>query len=158
MPAGVRAPDFSLSDERGRTVTMRQFRGRPVVVTYLYTHCTDTCPITAQMVRGALDDLSRDVPALAITVDPFRDTPASARAFLKRQRVTGRIHFLLGKRRRLLPVWHGFAIQPQLPKAEHQAVITLVDKHGVQRVADVVSNTNPEDLAHDIRVLERERG
>jgi len=157
MPAGVRAPDFALHDENGRTVTMKQFRGRPVFVTYLYTHCTDTCPITAQMIRGALDDLGHDIPALAITVDPFRDTASSARAFLSRQHVTGRIRFLLGKRRRLLPVWKGLAMQPQLPKAEHQAVITLVDKRGFQRVADAVSNTNPEALAHDARVLERER-
>jgi protein SCO1/2 len=129
-----------------------------VVVTYLYTHCKDTCPITAQMIRGALDDLGHDIPALAVSVDPFRDTPASARAFLSRQRVGGRIRFVLGTRRQLLPVWHGFAIQPQLPQTEHQAWITLVDKLGFQRVGTGVSQTTPEHLAHDVRVLERERG
>jgi len=158
MPPGVRAPSFRLSDEGGRAVTMAEYRGRPVVVTYLYTHCTDTCPLTAQMIRGALDDLGHDVPALAVSVDPFRDTAASARSFLKRQHVSGRIRFVLGTRRQLLPVWKGFAIQPQLPQSEHQAIITLVDKRGVQRVADPVSNTNPEQLAHDVRILERERG
>jgi protein SCO1 len=157
MPPGVHAPDFKLTDENGRTVSMAQYRGRPVVVTYLYTHCTDTCPLTAQMIRGALDDLGHDVPALAVTVDPFRDTQASARSFLKRQHVAGRIRFVLGTRREMQPVWKGFAIQPQLPESEHQAVITLVDKRGMQRVADAVSNTNPEQLAHDVRVLERER-
>jgi protein SCO1 len=109
------------------------------------------------MIRGALDDLGHDVPALAVTVDPFRDTQASARSFLKRQHVAGRIRFVLGTRREMQPVWKGFAIQPQLPESEHQAVITLVDKRGMQRVADAVSNTNPEQLAHDVRVLERER-
>lgn len=158
MPPGVRAPDFRLTDENGKAVTMAQYRGKPVVVTYLYTHCKDTCPLTAQMIRGALDDLGHDVPALAVSVDPFRDTAASARSFLARQHVTGRIRFVLGKRRQLLPVWHGFAIQPQLPQSEHQAIITLVDKRGLQRVANPVSSTNPEQLAHDVRVLERERG
>jgi protein SCO1 len=159
MPSGVRAPQFRLTDENGRAVTMAQYRGRPVIVTYLYTHCKDTCPITAQMIRGALDDLGRPaVAALAVSVDPFRDTQASARAFLAKQRVTGRIRFVLGTRRELLPVWHGFAIQPQLPHSEHQAIITLVDKRGFQRVADPVDQTNPEQLAHDVRLLERERG
>ena len=159
MPPGVRAPNFRLTDQNGRPVSMTQYRGRPVIVTYLYTHCKDTCPVTAQMIRGALDDLGRAaVPALAVSVDPFRDTEASARAFLAKQSVTRRIRFVLGTRRQLLPVWHGFAIQPQLPHSEHQALITLVDKRGVQRVADPVDQTNPEQLAHDVRVLERERG
>jgi protein SCO1/2 len=158
MPPGVRAPSFALLDQDGKPVTMAQYLGKPVIVTYLYSHCTDTCPITAQMVRGALDDLGHDVPALAISVDPFRDTPASARAFLRRQHVTGRIRFVLGKRRQLLPVWRGFAIAPQLPQTEHQAWITLVDKRGFQRVGSPVNQTSPEHLAHDVRVLERERG
>ena len=57
-------------------------RGRPVVVTFLYSHCDDTCPAQAQVIRGALDELGEDLPALAIAVDPPRDTPDSARAFL----------------------------------------------------------------------------
>src|SRR3954451_12011310 len=82
MPANVAAPSFALLDQNGRAVTMAEYRGKPVIVTYLYTHCKDTCPITAQMIRGALDDLKpAKVPALAISVDPFRDTPASARSF-----------------------------------------------------------------------------
>src|SRR5437763_16084744 len=56
LPAGVRAPDFALRDQDGRLVTSRSLRGRPVVVTFLYSHCHDTCPVTAQQVKGALDD------------------------------------------------------------------------------------------------------
>jgi protein SCO1/2 len=158
MPPGVRAPDFALPDERGRPVTMAAYRGKPVIVTYLYTTCKDTCPIAAQMIRGALDDLGHDVPALAISVEPFQDTPASARAFLRHQKVDGRMRFVLGTRRQLLPVWTGFHIQPQLPRTEHQAWITLIDKRGFQRVGTPVNHTSPEHLAHDVRVLERERG
>ena len=79
MPQGVRAPDFALKNQDGETVSMRSLRGRPVVVTFLYTTCEDTCPIQAQTVRGALDELGHDVPALAIAVDPPRDTPAAPR-------------------------------------------------------------------------------
>ena len=49
---------------------MRSLRGKPVVVTFLYTHCEDTCPAQAQTVRGAKvvgtspvgDTLGRAVP------------------------------------------------------------------------------------------------
>ena len=156
LPPGVKAPAFALTDQDGRRVTMAQYRGRPVVVTYLYTHCKETCPIQAQMVRGALDDLGHDIPALAVSVDPFRDTPASARVFLRKAKMTGRMRFVLGTRRQLQPLYRGFAIQPQLRDSEHQAYITLVDGKGMQRVAVPVNQTSPEDLAHDIGVLEKE--
>jgi protein SCO1/2 len=155
MPPGVHAPDFTLTDQDGKRVSMAQYRGKPVVVTYLYTHCKETCPIQAQMIRGALDDLGHDIPALAVSVDPFRDTPASARAFNKKAKMTGRLRWVLGTRRQLQPLYRGFAIQPQLRDSEHQAYITLVDAKGLQRVAVAINQTSPEDLAHDIRVLEK---
>jgi protein SCO1 len=156
MPTGVHAPEFTLTDQNGKRVSMAEYRGKPVVVTYLYTHCKETCPIQAQMIRGALDDLGHDIPALAVSVDPFRDTPASAKTFNRKAKMTGRLRWVLGTRRELQPLYRGFAIQPQLRDSEHQAYITLVDGKGLQRVAVPINQTSPEDLAHDIKVLERE--
>jgi protein SCO1 len=156
LPPRVHAPEFTLTDQDGKRVSMEQYRGKPVVVTYTYTHCKETCPLQAQMIRGALDDLGHDIPALAISVDPFGDTRSSARAFLARQKMTGRMRYVLGTRRQLQPIWRGFSIQPQLRDSEHQAYITLVDRKGLQRVAVAINQTSPEDLAHDIRVLERQ--
>ncbi len=158
MPEGVRAPDFQLRNQDGETVSMRSLRGRPVVVTFLYTTCEDSCPIQAQTVRGALDELGHDVPALAIAVDPPRDTPARAQAFLAKQRATGRIDFVLGSRAELRPLWKGYAIRPQSVTEEHQARFTLVDSRGFQRIGYPGSEATPERLANDLRLLERERG
>jgi protein SCO1 len=158
MPADARAPDFTLRDEQGEQVSMRALRGQPVVVTFLYSHCQDTCPITAQTIRGALDDLGHDVPALAISVDPPNDTPASARKFLAEQRANGRIRFVLGSRAQLRRLWKGYAITPQRVTQEHMARITLVDARGRQRVGYPTSEATPERLAHDLRLLEREPG
>jgi protein SCO1/2 len=156
MPRGIHAPEFTLTDQNDKRVSMAEYRGKPVVVTYLYTHCKETCPLQAQMIRGALDDLGHDIPALAVSVDPFQDTPASARAFNRKAKMTGRLRWVLGTRRQLQPLYRGFAIQPQLRDSEHQAYITLVDKKGLQRVAVAINQTSPEDLAHDIQVLERQ--
>jgi protein SCO1 len=156
MPEGLYAPDFELRDQEGERVSMRALRGRPVIVTFLYTHCEDTCPIQAQTVRGALDDLGHDVPALAIAVDPPNDTPQSARKFLAEQRVTGRLDFVLGSRAQLRPVWDGFGVRPQRVTEEHNARITLVDARGIQRVGYPGSEATPERLAHDLRLLEGE--
>jgi protein SCO1/2 len=154
MPPNVRAPDFRLQNQDGDTVTMRSLRGRPAIVTFLYTTCEDTCPIQAQTIRGALDQLGHDVPALAIAVDPPRDTPQRAKAFLAEQHALGRIDFVLGTRSQLKPLWEGFAIRPQSVTEEHQARITLVDASGYQRVGFPGSQATPERLAHDLRLLE----
>jgi protein SCO1/2 len=158
MPQGLFAPDFELRDEQGKPISMRALRGRPVVVTFLYSHCQDTCPITAQTIRGALDDLGHDVPALAISVDPPNDTPASARKFLAEQRTNGRIRFVLGARAELRPIWRGYGVTPQRVTQEHIARITLVDGRGIQRVGYPASQATPERLAHDLRLLERDEG
>jgi protein SCO1 len=156
MPEGLRAPDFKLRNQDGERVSMRALRGDPVIVTFLYTNCDDTCPAQAQTVRGALDELGEDVPALAVAVDPPRDTPQSARAFLAEQRATGRLDFVLGSRSELRSLWNGFFIAPQTVTQEHQARFTLVDKRGFQRVGYPGFEATPERLAHDLRILRAE--
>jgi protein SCO1/2 len=158
MPQGAFAPDFALRNQDGERVSMRALRGQPVIVTFLYTHCQDTCPIQAQTVRGALDELGHDVPALAIAVDPPNDTPRSARKFLAEQRVSGRLDFVLGSRAELRSLWDGFGVRPQSVTEEHNARITLVDARGIQRVGYPGSEATPERLAHDLALLEREVG
>ena len=156
MPRGLRAPDFELRNQDGERVSMRALRGEPVAVTFLYTNCDDTCPAQAQTIRGALDEVGEDLPALAVAVDPPRDTAESARAFLAEQRVTGRLDFVLGSRRELRPLWNGFYITPQRITQEHQARFTLVDKRGFQRVGYPGFEATPERLAHDLRILSEE--
>ncbi len=135
---------------------MAEFRGRPVLVTFLYTSCRESCPGMAQTAKGALDDLGHRLPALAIAVDPARDTPDRARAFLAKQRALGKLDFVLGSREELEPLWKAFAIQPQAVTQEHQARFTLIDKRGFQRIGFPGSQATPERLAHDLRLLERE--
>jgi protein SCO1 len=156
MPDGLRAPDFTLKNQDGDTVSIRELRGEPVIVTFLYTTCEDTCPLQAQTVRGALDELGEDVPAIAVAVDPPRDTPERARAFLSEQRALGRLDFVLGTRAELRKVWDGFYVRPQSVTQEHNARFTLVDKRGFQRVGYPGFEATPERIAHDIRLLQAE--
>lgn len=148
--------DFTLRDEDGRPVSLSQFRGEPLILTFLYSTCRDTCPLTASQIRIALDRLGGDVPALAVSVDPANDTPARARRFLVEHQVTGRIRFLLGGRAQLAPIWRAYGIQPQGDRFEHSAYVLVVDRRGRQRVSFPVSTLTPEALAHDVALLQRE--
>lgn len=156
MPDGVRVPEFALKDQNDRPISSAALRGKPAVVTFLYTTCEDTCPLEAQQIRGALDELGdREgaVNAVAVAVDPPRDTPERARRFLAEQRIYDRMRFVLGSREQLTPVWRGFFIQEQTEHSEHQARVVLVDRRGFQRVGYPGSELTPERLAHDLRIL-----
>ena len=153
-PPGATAPAFRLRDQDGRPATMAQYRGRPLVVTFVYSTCRDTCPALVDQVRGALDDSGADVPVLAVSVDPANDTPARARRFLNDRRMTGRARFLLGAERSLAPVWRGYGVAPQRGALDHSATVVLVDGAGRQRVGFPYDQLTPEALAHDIRKLE----
>ena len=152
-PPGAMAPDFALRDQDGGPVTMDDYRGRPVAVTFVYSTCEDTCPALVDQVRGALDDTGLDVPLLAVSVDPANDTPARARRFLAERRMTGRARFLLGTERELAPVWKGYGVLPQTADLDHSASVVLVDAQGRQRVGFPHDQLTPEALAHDLRRL-----
>ena len=157
-PEGMPPEDFTLRDQDGRRVSLADYRGRVVVLSFMYSTCKDTCPLEADQIRAALDDLGGGarVAALAVSVDPAGDTPARARSFLLRHRLTGRMRYLLGARGELEPVWRAYGIQPQTKKLEHSAYVVLVDRAGRQRVGFPASRLTPEGLAHDIRLLARE--
>ena len=156
-PPGIPPQDFRLVDQDGTPATLREYRGQVVVLTFLYSTCEDTCPVTAQQIRGAMDQIGHDVPALAVSVDPANDTPFHARRFLLQQHMTDRMRFLLGSRRQLQPVWKAYGIQPQGHGFEHSAYVLLIDKEGRQRIGFPIDQLTPEGLAHDIRVLEAEQ-
>jgi protein SCO1/2 len=153
--------DFALHDQNGDLVQLSRLRGTVVVLTPLYTHCQDSCPLTAQQIRGALDDLSSDqrkgVRALALSVDPANDDADSARRFLVERRVSGYLDFLLGAQSELQPVWRDYGFAPQTKDQTHNSYVVLIDKQGRQRVGFPIDHLTPEDLAHDIRVLLAQR-
>jgi protein SCO1/2 len=157
LPAGVRAPAFDLRDQNGRPVSMAQFRGRPVIATFLYSHCKDTCPVEARLLNQAVTQLGRpSATVLAFTVDPAHDTRASVRAFLRKEKITVPFRWLLGTTAQLQPIWKGYAVTPQTAEAEHMARIVLIDKRGMQRIGYPLDQTTPDHIAHDLRLLARE--
>jgi protein SCO1/2 len=152
-PPGTTLPDFTLTNQDGERVTAASLRGRPLVVAFIYSTCRDTCPAQVQSIRGALDDVGRDVPVLGISVDPANDTPASAKRFVNQQHMTGRMRFLLGSERELAPIWRAYGIAPQRGQLDHSAYVVLVDARGRQRVGFPHTLLTDADLAHDLRRL-----
>lgn len=156
-----RAHDFTLTDQYGRSVSLSQYRGQITILTFLSSTCRPTCPLIAQQIRGALDELGHPVPALIVSANPAADTPDSVRRFLREATLPGRIRYLTGSRAQLQPIWRAYDIVPALlgdANSPHAAAILLIDNEGRERDLFPIEQLTPEALAHDIRKLERDPG
>ncbi len=159
LPAGVHARDFTLADQSGHPVSLAGYRGRVVVVAFLYSTCGPTCTLIAQQIRGALDELPHAPAVLLVSVDPSADTPARVGRFLVQVSLTGRVRYLTGSVSRLRPLWHAYRATPPRPGGhglESSAPVLLIDRGGFERVLFGVEQLTPEALAHDVRRLESE--
>jgi protein SCO1 len=148
------APNFTLRDQNGKLVKLSALRGTPVLVTFLYTHCPDVCPLIATHLDTAARQLGK-VRVLAVSVDPARDTRAAVRAFVRSRELSARFSFLIGTRAQLSKIWTAYhiAVQPG-PKqtVTHSAYTFLVDAKGHERVL-FDSQVEPAQVVHDVRAL-----
>lgn len=160
---GAPAPDFHLRDSSGQAYSLDQFRGKVVVLTFLYTHCKDYCPLTAELLRHA--DQAAGHPStvvyLAVSVDPIGDTPASVTAFDRAHslgELGNRWHYLIGSEPVLAGVWHSYYInaptEPGESANDHTSAIYFIDKKG-KRVLETGPDISAEALARDELILAR---
>src|ERR1700676_4047253 len=101
-------PQFALRDSLGHLVRLSQFKGKAVVLTFIYDHCPDTCPLIVANLHNALVKLCAAASRLqivAVSVDPRGDTAATVNAFLAAHQMTGRMEYLIGNFKQLAPVW-----------------------------------------------------
>lgn len=111
------APAFRLTDHRGRTVSLQDYQGKVVVLTFLYTSCRDVCPIVTFKLKEVYEALGEDVGEvafLAVTVDPERDTAERAREYSEAWGMADRWSFLVGSRSQLEPIWAAYYVDPTL--------------------------------------------
>jgi protein SCO1/2 len=159
----VNAPDFRLNDQFGNPVSLSQFRGHPVVLTFLYTHCPDTCPLIADKLHLSLEKLGSDsakVGVLAVSTDPQRDTTQAAYQFSQVHHMLNQWHFLVGSSAALAPIWSAYhvfaaATTPTTTDnntVDHTVAIYVIDKQGHERVY-LGEDFDPNILANDLRTL-----
>lgn len=160
-PGGVTAPRMKLEDaSAGRPFDTASLRGRPYMVTFLYTHCPDVCPLIGAELRAALGELGRQAKrtaVVALSVDPRGDTPSAVRAWLEVHREPANFHYLIGSEAELRPYWDAWHVGPQIagdPDSSHTAAIYLVDRRAkIRAIVDAGTQVPSADLARDFRTL-----
>ena len=119
-PARSASP-FDLQNQTGQRVTLADYQGRAVLLTFLYTNCPDVCPIVTSQLRDAHDLLGDDAEGVAfvsISVDPERDSVQAAREFTERWGVSEYWDFLVGPREELEPIWRAYFVDPAVSHRE----------------------------------------
>jgi protein SCO1/2 len=153
------APPLALRNYTGGRVSLAGLHGKAVLVTFVYTHCPDVCPLIVSNLAAAQRGLGSEaghLRILAVTVDPRRDTPAAIRTFLAARGATGRMDYLLGSRAKLRRTWKAWDVAVQTGPNKltdgHSAVIYGITASG--RMAVVYpSNFTPQQIIHDVPLL-----
>jgi protein SCO1/2 len=134
------APGFTLHDQSGRPVSLRAERKGYVVVTFLYTHCPDVCPVIAGTLNRVLQTAvarRAGLRVLAVSVDPKQDTPAAVDRFVREHRLVSSFRYLTGPRSVLQRVWKGFhvaAAPGPNGTVTHSTFEILIDPQGRERL------------------------
>lgn len=82
----VSLQDFALTDQLGKTRSLSDFRGAPLLVFFGFTHCPDVCPTTLhrlKLLKQSPDRELRRVQVTLISVDGERDTPEKLKTYLE---------------------------------------------------------------------------
>jgi len=140
-----RAIDFSLNNWDEKTVTMRDLRGKVVVLTFSYSNCTVRCPVVTVRLT-ALDEMMsapEDVVYLHVSIDPEKDTPESRKKYFSLYKLDAvrdnRWMFVSGEKDELSRLWEFYGVdiekidEKMLPEGyyiEYTPKIVLIDKRG----------------------------
>ena len=149
--------EFTMVNDRGQTVTDKDFAGKPMLVFFGFTSCPDICPTTLDRLSSLLDRLGSDgkkLNVLLVSVDPERDTPETLAEYLRsfHSQITG----LTGTLDQLAAFAKNYkAYYRKVPAADgaytmdHTAAVVLFDRNG--KFAGALSKD--EDQGNALRQL-----
>jgi protein SCO1 len=157
----AQAPPLALKNYLGQPVNLDSYRGKAVLVTFLYTHCPDVCPLITSNLRVAQNLMGAKTASkaqiVAVSVDPRGDTPKTVASFLALHEMTGRMQYLVGSAKELAKVWAAWGVgserdanNPDL--VEHSGLIYGITASG-KRLSVYAADFRPAEIAHDVPLL-----
>lgn len=153
-----RAPAFSLRDQNDRPTSVAALRGHPVLLTFLDSVCRSECPLEGRALADVQRRIAGSGAVLAVvSVDPWADTPETARAFARKSHWDSGWRWLFGSVRSLRPVWAAYSIGVQRRRGDvaHSTALYLIDGRGYLRAAYLFPFASSA-VAHDVRAVASE--
>jgi cytochrome oxidase Cu insertion factor (SCO1/SenC/PrrC family) len=138
--AGRPAPGFTLTDQFGKRVSLSQFRGKAVVMTFVDSECTTVCPLGTESLTGAVSLLgpgaASHIQLLGVDANPSATAVADVRAYSASHAMMHSWHFLTGTKAQLEAVWRAYHVYVAASSndIDHEPAIYLIDPQGRERV------------------------
>ena len=162
---GDEVPDFSLVNQDGRRINLHQYRGRTLILTFIYTRCPlpDYCPLMTEHFTRISEGLKQDpelykqTHMLSISVDPEYDTPKVMRAYAESngQRSFDHWEFATGlaEEVRRAADYFGLEYYPESDQIIHSLRTALIAPDGKLLKIYRGNEWKPAELLTDLRTM-----
>ncbi len=156
------APELKLKNSLGELVDLSEYKGKAVLVTFIYTHCPDVCPLIVSHLKTAQAELgakAQNLRIVAVSTDPQGDNPRTVAEFLAAHGMTGQMQYLIGSPAELRKTWTDWGIVAKRAKTgrdlvEHSALVYGIAADG--KITTLYpANFDPSEIAHDVPLLEQ---
>jgi cytochrome oxidase Cu insertion factor (SCO1/SenC/PrrC family) len=136
------APDFHLIDQNGKSVSLSNFRGKVVALSFIDPECVDICPILSGEIRqadGLLGSSDRlNVEFITVNVNQYHASVKDMLDYSKAHGLEDMVnwHFVTGSTEALQAVWKNYGIDVKPAKTgdiEHSSFVFFIDKNGHER-------------------------
>jgi len=164
LPKIAEAPEFVLISQDRAPVSLGDYRGKVVAVTFILTFCTTMCPFLTPTMSFVQDQLGPDfgqkIAFVSITVDPQRDTPEVLKDYA--QAFGANLNgwaFLTGSPDAIADVtrrYGVFAARTGDDNVDHTFLTSIIDQRGILRVQYVGVRFDPEEFRRDLVSLLQE--
>lgn len=160
-PVNDSVPTMRLADQTGRIVGLDGLRGRPVLVTFAYAHCTTVCPLVVmdlldvqRRLRVAGADSTVVPRVVVVTLDPLRDTPSRLSSIATQWKLDRDGHVLSGPVmdvERVLNAWRVPRVRNESTgDITHPTMVYVIDRNGRIRY---VTPSDPDLIAGAVQAL-----
>jgi protein SCO1/2 len=162
-----KAPDFRLIDQDGKQVEFASFKGKVLLVSFIFTTCNGTCPATTHRMSRIQDELMKDhltdkgVHLISISLDPARDSPEKLAGYMRLYDADAKSWtFLTGSLeevRKTIAAWGMWAKPSANGQLDHPSRVFLVDKQ--QRIREIynLDFLRPQWVLEDVQLLLSEK-
>jgi len=135
QPLSGRAPDFTLTDEFNRPVSLHSFRGKVVLLAFNDSECTTICPLTTTAMVDAqrmLGPAGRQVQLLGIDANPDATAVRYVRAYSEAHGMLRKWKFLTASLPKLKRVWTAYHVGVAIEhdQIDHTPALFVIDPRG----------------------------
>lgn len=113
------APGFTLTDQFGRRISLRSYRGKVVLLAFVDSRCANVCPLTTTAMLDAkrlLASAGSQVQLLGIDANPTATSVGDMRAYSQAHEMMNEWHFLTAPAPELKRVWRSYGIEAELER------------------------------------------